>query len=138
LTEDGRTVDHVGYPDHAPGGEARTKDPDGNIVLIGQRVANPAQVRVEPTGDNARFSLIRQAAEAVANRGGAPERCQIHHVGGASCERQAEVKLADSWGESAWACVEHADETLLLTRSVFLATEDGQGLGSFLQARAGR
>jgi hypothetical protein len=135
LAEADHAVDRVGYPDHAPGGEARTKDPDGNVVLIGQRVANPAQSRVEPTGDQARFSLIRQAAEAVARRGGAPARCQIPDAGGRACERAAEVKLADSWGDSAWACVEHADETLLLARSVFLATEDGQGLGPFLQAR---
>ncbi|HYN94993.1 MAG TPA: VOC family protein [Pilimelia sp.] len=136
LAAAGFPADRVGYPEHAPGGEARTLDPDGNVVLVGQRAAVRPEERVRPTAAEARFSLIRRAAEAAAQRGGAPERCQIGRAGGEPCPRPAEVRLADSCGQSAWACVDHADETLLNARSVFLATEDDECLAPFLRRRA--
>ena len=135
LEQAGRPVELAGYPDHAPGGEARTVDPDGNVVLFGQRVAVPGQTRPADTGDQARFSLIRQAAEAVSRRGGAPAACQVGLIGGAPCPQAAEVKLADPWGETVWACLAHADEALIDARSAFIATEDGQGLGPWLRLR---
>ncbi len=135
LQEAGYPVDHVGYPDHAPGGESRVNDPDGNVVLLGQRTAVRAEDRREPTGDAARFSLMQQAAEAVSRRGGAPAHCQIGSPGGASCDKPADVKLADPWGETVWGCMDHADEALIAARSAFIATEDGLGLGPFLKNR---
>jgi catechol 2,3-dioxygenase-like lactoylglutathione lyase family enzyme len=127
----GHPVELVGYPDHAPGGEARTNDPDGNVVLFGQRVAVPGEARLQRTGDQARFSLIQQAAEAVSRRGGAPATCQIAAADGSPCPRPAEVKLADPWGETVWGCLTHADEALI-------ATEDGHGLGPWLRRRRAR
>lgn len=135
LTAAGYAVERAGYPEHAPGGECRVVDPDGNVVLFGQRRAVPEQARVEQPGSEARFSLIREAAEAVNRRGGAPARCQIGGTRGESCPEPAEVKLADSWGDTAWGCMAHADETLLNARGAFLASEDGLGLGPFLLAR---
>ena len=135
LTAAGCPVERVGYPEHAPGGECRTVDPDGNVVLFGQRQAIPAQNRPERNGNEARFSLIREAAEAVGRRGLAPAHCQIGGPRGEACPEPAEVKLADSWGDTVWGCMAHADEALLNARGAFLATEDGQGLGPFLRAR---
>src|SRR4051794_36435242 len=60
----GHPVELVGYPDHAPGGEARTTDPDGNVVLFGQRVAVAGDIVRERSDEGSRFSLIQQAAEA--------------------------------------------------------------------------
>lgn len=125
----------VGYPDHAPGGEVRTKDPDGNVVLFGQRAAVAPEDRVEPTGAAARFSLIKQAAEAFSRRGGAPAACQIGTPGGERCQQPAELKLADPWGETVWGCSLHADEALINARSAFIATEDAHGLGPWLRRR---
>ncbi|MDZ5442205.1 hypothetical protein U2F26_05575 [Micromonospora sp. 4G57] len=105
------------------------------MVLFGQRRAVPAQARVEQPGGEARFSLIREAAEAVSRRGGAPAHCQIGGPRGEACPEPAEVKLADSWGDTVWGCMAHADEALLNARGAFLATEDGMGLGPFLQLR---
>ncbi|WP_406045532.1 hypothetical protein OG799_14280 [Micromonospora sp. NBC_00898] len=68
LTAAGHPVERAGYPEQAPGGECRTADPDGNVVVFGQRRAVPGQARVEQSGGEARFSLIRQAAEAVSRR----------------------------------------------------------------------
>jgi catechol 2,3-dioxygenase-like lactoylglutathione lyase family enzyme len=138
LRQAGRQVDHVGYPDHAPGGEGRTLDADGNVVLFGQRTAIPADKRVAPTGERARFSLMQQAAEAVSRRGGAPAHCQIGSHGGIPCTDPAEVKLADPWGETVWGCMKHADEALITARSAFIATEDGLGLSEFLRHRRER
>jgi predicted enzyme related to lactoylglutathione lyase len=138
LKAAGQKVDHVGYPDHAPGGEARTKDPDGNVVLLGQRIAGPADARVEPTAERARFSLIQQAADEVSRRGGAPAHCRIGGADGSACASPAEVKLADPWGETVWGCMNHADEALINARSAFIATDDGLGLGHFLRSRRSR
>jgi hypothetical protein len=132
LRDAGSIVDLIGHPDNAPGGAARAVHPDntpggaaravhpdGNVVLFDQRPApttddrgDPAgenrgnrtrENRGEPAGEQARFSLIREAAaEAIARRGGAPVRCQIGMFGGAPCPNPAEVKLADPRGETVW------------------------------------
>jgi catechol 2,3-dioxygenase-like lactoylglutathione lyase family enzyme len=138
FADAGHPVELVGYPDHAPGGEARTQDPDGNVVLFGQRVAVAGEVHVGGTGDAARFSLIQEAAAAVSRRGGAPATCQVSSTDGSPCLRPADVKLADPWGDTVWACLAHADEALIDARSAFIATEDGHGLGPWLRQRRGR
>ena len=131
----GHPVQMTGYPDHAPGGEARTQDPDGNVVLFGQRVVLPGDTRLEEPDEAARFSLIKQAAEAVSRRGGAPATCQVGSADGTPCPQPAEIKLADPWGETVWGCLAHADEALINARSAFIATEDGHGLGPWLRQR---
>ena len=130
----GHPVELVGHPDHAPGGEFRTRDPDGNVVVFGQRTAGPEDRRLR-TDAAARSSMIRQAAETIGRRGGAPTGCQVGLMDGTPCEKPAEVKLADSWGETVWGCLDHTDEALLNARSAFIATEDDQGLGPWLRLR---
>ena len=132
----GHDYDLVGYPDHAPGGEIRTHDPDGNVVLLGQRTAVPAQDRAEPTGPRARFSLISQAAEAISRRGGAPSSCQVGSADRSRCTRPAEIKLADSWGTTVWSCLLHTEEALIQAPGAFIAAEDAQGLGPWLSQRS--
>lgn len=138
LAEGGFQTERVGYPDHAPGGEARVRDPDGNVVLLGQRTAVAAADRRAATGAEARFSLIQRAAEAVSLRGGAPERCQIGQLDGTPCTAAAQVKLTDSWGDSVWGCTDHSEEVLLTVRGAFIAVEDAEGLGRFLRGRTAR
>ncbi|MEV0430274.1 VOC family protein [Micromonospora sp. NPDC050495] len=135
LTDAGYPVERVGHPEHAPGGECRTIDPDGNTVLFGRRRPAPGQSAGPETGEQARFSLIREAAATLSRRGGAPTRCQIGGPRGEACPEPAEVKLADTWGDTVWGCLAHADEALLNARGAFLASEDATGLGAFLRAR---
>jgi catechol 2,3-dioxygenase-like lactoylglutathione lyase family enzyme len=135
LDQAGQEYELVGYPDHAPGGEIRTRDPDGNVVLIGQRTAIPAQDRTEPAGPQARFSLIKQAAEAISRRGGAPSSCQVGAADRTRCTRPAEIKLADSWGTTVWSCLLHTDEALIQASGAFIATEDAHGLEPWLSRR---
>jgi hypothetical protein len=45
------------------------------------------------------------------------------------------VKLADSWGDTAWACISHADEALVMAPAAFIASVTDQGLGPFLSGR---
>ena len=48
-----------------------------------------------------------------------------------ACPQQAEIKLADPAGHSAWACLAHADEILVTVPAAFIASQD-QGLAQFL------
>lgn len=78
---------------------------------------------------------LRQAAAAHRNRSH-PALCQL---GGAQdpCHEPAELKVADSWGDSAWGCAKHVEEAVLSVSSVFIASEELGGLASFLAARSG-
>jgi hypothetical protein len=136
LDAAGQDYQLTGYPDHAPGGELRTQDPDGNVVLVGQRTAVAADARTAPGAPEARFSLIRQAAEAISRRGGAPATCQVPAVDGSACPQPAEIKLADTWGATVWACLPHADEALINAPAAFIASEDAQGLSPWLSHRS--
>lgn len=136
LEEAGVGVELAGYPGHAPGGEIRVVDPDGNVVLAGQRTAVPEERRRPQTGPSARFTLIKAAAEEAARRGGAPQRCQIGRVDGQPCLSAAEVKLADPWGDTVWGCTPHVEEALITAPAAFIATHDEGGLGHFLRRRA--
>lgn len=130
-----QAFERVGFPDHAPGGEVRTRDPDGNVVLVGQRTAMTPSERAEPASTVARQSMIRRAAEAVGRRGGSPVACQIGMADGEPCGEPAEVKLADSWGITVWSCLNHADEALINAPGSFIAAEDDQGLQPWLSRR---
>jgi GAF domain-containing protein len=59
-----------------------------------------------------------------------PEHCQL---GGApGCTAPAELKIADSWGDSAWGCPDHVEEVIINVRSVFIASEELGGLAAYL------
>jgi hypothetical protein len=59
-----------------------------------------------------------------------PERCEL---GGAEgCTAVAELKIADSWGDSAWGCLTHAEEAMIHVRSAFIANEEFGGLAAYL------
>jgi len=141
----GAVVEHVGYPPHALGGEAKTLDPDGNTVLLGQPERSPSQTDVPVTDPADQFSLLRETAalakklrEAAAlaqHRAGADRACQVGEVDGRACPRPAEIKLADAWGDTAWACIPHAEEALISAPGAFIANDDDQGLGPFLAQR---
>jgi GAF domain-containing protein len=63
---------------------------------------------------------------------GRPQWCQLG--GSIACQKQTEVKVADSWGDSAWACWQHAEDALINVVPVFLASESPYGLAAY-QAR---
>ncbi len=135
LAAAGAPVEHLGYPDHAPGGELRTTDPDGHGILVGQTTGAPRVEPAETREPDRRSSILQRAADAVRRRGGTDHRCQIGAPGGAPCAVPAEVKLTDSWGDTAWSCLRHADEVVVNAPGVYLATEDAQGLGEYLARR---
>jgi predicted enzyme related to lactoylglutathione lyase len=135
LEATGSQVDHAGYPPHALGGEAKTLDPDGNTVLLGQAVRSAAQPVIPEQETRAHFSLLREAAALARNRADREATCQVPNAGNVPCPRPAEVKVADTWGDTAWACIAHAEEVLINTSNAFIANEDEQGLGAFLTGR---
>ena len=78
----------------------------------------------------------RQIADALASaapavNAAAPPTCQLGGV--TECPRTPELKVADSWGDSAWGCVNHVEEVLLSGSSVFVADESMSGLAQFLR-----
>lgn len=72
---------------------------------------------------------VRAAAAALATTPH-PERCQLGGSGG--CAAAAEIKIADSWGDSAWGCPIHVEEAILNVRSVFIANAELGGLAAYL------
>jgi len=73
---------------------------------------------------------VREAAEAVRGRP-RPERCQLG--GPLGCPEPATIKVADSWGDSAWGCAVHSEEALNNVPAVFLASQSATGLAAYLQ-----
>ncbi|MGC5054054.1 GAF domain-containing protein [Micromonospora sp. DT48] len=67
------------------------------------------------------------AAQAAAPH---PEHCQLG--GRQGCPEPAEIKIADSWGDSAWGCPRHVEEAILNVRAVFIATEELGGLAAYV------
>jgi GAF domain-containing protein len=71
-----------------------------------------------------------RAAAATHTAAPHPEHCQLGGTTG--CTAPAELKLADSWGDSAWGCTNHVEEAILNVRSVFIASEELGGLAAYL------
>jgi catechol 2,3-dioxygenase-like lactoylglutathione lyase family enzyme len=131
LERAGVPVIRTGHPPHALGGEVKVLDPDGNTVLLGQR-ERPA---FRPPADDEgliRFSILREAAALVSGRGGALQACQVTGQATGRCPNPAEVKLADSLGDSAWFCLPHAEEILVTVPTAFIASHDDRGIAAFL------
>lgn len=130
----GVPVTRTGHPPHALGGEVKVLDPDGNTVLLGQRERSASQTPADDEGQ-VRFSILREAAALVAERGGAPQACEVTGPDGQRCLNRAEVKLADSLGDSGWVCLMHAGQILVTVRGAFVASHDGRGIATFLAGR---
>jgi catechol 2,3-dioxygenase-like lactoylglutathione lyase family enzyme len=136
LEAAGVAVSHMGHPPHALGGEVKLADPDGNTVLLGQRERSPSQPPAADDEASPHFSLLKEAAALVEARGGTTVTCQVNGARAAPCGKRAEVKLADSAGDTVWACLAHADEILVTVPGAFIASQDGEGLAAFLSGRS--
>jgi hypothetical protein len=110
--------------------EARAKsahDELARAVLAERRLRAEAEQRAAAAAELT--ARMRAAAAAQATRPH-PEHCQL---GGApGCTAPAELKIADSWGDSAWGCTAHVEEAILNVRSVFIASEELGGLAAYL------
>ena len=131
LEAAGAPVVRTGHPPHALGGEVKVLDPDGNTVLLGQRERTASAAPADDEG-LIRFSILAEAAALVSARGGAPHACQVTGRDGGRCPDQAEVKLADSAGDSAWVCLPHAEQILVTVPGVFIASHDDRGIAALL------
>lgn len=137
LRAGGVEVRHGGHPPHALGGEARLTDPDGNTILVSQRERSAAQPPASDDAESPYFSVLVEAAAAVSARGGAPTRCQVYRADHKPCRQKAGVRLADSAGDSVWACLDHADEILVTVRGAFITSPPGDGISAYLTHRRG-
>jgi catechol 2,3-dioxygenase-like lactoylglutathione lyase family enzyme len=135
LAAAGVPCDHQGHPGHAPGGEVKVIDPDGNNILIGQRAPSASGPDPAGPGGVSRFSLLQEAAAVAAARGHRADNCQARTEDGRLCVEHGEVKLADSNGDTLWVCLGHAEEILIAVPGVFMASHDDRGIAGFLAAR---
>jgi GAF domain-containing protein len=84
--------------------------------------------------DRARAAALAENLRAAAKtrpQTSRPASCQLGGLG-KPCAEPAELKVADSWGDSAWGCPVHVEEVLLTLRTAFLASEEPGGLGDYL------
>ncbi|MCX4091928.1 GAF domain-containing protein [Nocardia sp. alder85J] len=86
-----------------------------------------AEQRAAAAAELAARMRTAAAAQAAAPH---PEHCQLG--GPAGCTEPAEIKIADSWGDSAWGCPAHVEEALFNVRSVFIAGSELGGLAAYL------
>ena len=107
------------------------------------RLATMAAVRAERGLRQQADDRVTAAAELTerVNRAAAehratarPTRCELAGAL-ATCTHPAELRVADPWGDSAWACPRHAEEALLAVPSAFLANEDQAGLAAYAARR---
>ena len=119
----------------APRVRASVPDPDGNTVLIGQAAQPHAHDGTPAPGATASRSLFAETAAELAAESLTTRDCQVRDVDLRPCGQSASVKLADSAGESVWACLDHADEILVTVRGAFIASHADPGVGSFLARR---
>jgi hypothetical protein len=74
---------------------------------------------------NPELAPYREAAEALRGRQH-PDSCQLGAI-------SRPIKVADSWGDSAWGCTLHAEEALMNVPPVLVATESATGLAAYLK-----
>jgi hypothetical protein len=71
-----------------------------------------------------------RAAAAEQRARPRPASCRLGGVR-SPCPRPAELKIADSWGDSVWACTPHAEEAIVNVRNVFVADDRFGGLAAY-------
>ncbi|MFE9957430.1 GAF domain-containing protein [Micromonospora sp. NPDC005299] len=110
--------------------EARAKaahDELAKAVRAERELRAEAEERAAAAAELAARMRAAAAAQAATPR---PEHCQLGGTSG--CTAPAEIKIADSWGDSAWGCPIHVEEAILNVRSVFIASEELGGLAAYL------
>ena len=75
--------------------------------------------------------MLQREARIVRHDVAGDHVCQMGGSDRTACCEIAEVKLTDSWGDSAWSCLSHAEEALLAARGIFMATQDAEGLAAY-------
>ena len=133
LRDGGFDVSSSANP-RAPWVRASVPDPEGNTVLIGQAVQRATYPDTSADGAMTGRSLFAETAAWLAAEK-LTSNCQVRDVDLRPCTQSAAVKLADSAGESVWACLDHADEILVTVRGAFIASHADPGVLSFLARR---
>lgn len=149
ITADGFRLGTVSVLDRAP--RQLTETQTATLPMLAGLVAKQLELRLAAilavraerelrSAADERAAAIGRLAEqlratAAAHRDNPhPTTCQL---GGSDtpCNRPAELKLADSWGDSAWGCPDHVEEAILNVRTVFLASEELGGLAAYVARR---
>jgi GAF domain-containing protein len=89
------------------------------------------RAKAERHAAEAAREIAQSIADAKPHVSQRPATCQLGDR--RPCSRTPELKVADSWGDSAWGCMQHVEEVLLSGSSVFVADESMSGLAAFLR-----
>ena len=135
LGAGGIEVTRTGHPPHALGGEMKVLDPDGNTVLVGQQGGRRPRRRCPMTTPRPGSRCSRRRRPWYRPRAGPPWAARSPLRAGRRAREKAEVKLADSGGDVAWACLAHADEILITVPAAFIASRGEPGIAAFLSLR---
>ncbi|MDY7088723.1 MAG: GAF domain-containing protein [Actinomycetota bacterium] len=103
------------------------------LAELAEAVRAEQELRAEAEKRAAAAAALTARMRAAADAQAAaphPDRCQLG--GSAGCDAPAELKIADSWGDSAWGCSEHVEEAIINVRSAFIASEELGGLAAYL------
>ena len=146
ITTEGFRLGTVNVIDHMPRQltDAQTEVLSGLAKLVARhldlRLAAIHAVRAEQqlrtdadrraTASAELTEKLRAAAAAADLNRPHPEFCQLGGMR-VPCIRPAEVKIADSWGDSVWSCTEHAEEAIVNVRNVFVASDELGGLAAY-------
>jgi GAF domain-containing protein len=95
-----------------------------------RRALSEENARVQ---EAAALAARMSAAAAGQNALTRPAACELG--GSDPCTAAPELKIADSWGDSAWGCFAHAEEALINLSSVFLASETTTGVAAYRARR---
>lgn len=101
-------------------------------VRAEQELRSEAEERAQHA--DALAEKIRAAQADHSSSSGRPVTCELG--GSTACSGTPELKVADSWGDSAWGCADHVEEAMIHVRSVFIADHDLAGLGAYRRRRA--
>ena len=91
-----------------------------------QRLRRDADSRATASAELAERMRRACAVQRVEDH---PDTCQLGGPGG--CVARAELKVADTWGDHAWGCPEHVEDVLTHGSSVFLASQELNGLAGY-------
>ncbi|MFI5845645.1 GAF domain-containing protein [Catenuloplanes sp. NPDC051500] len=95
-------------------------------VRAEQELRHDADTRANASMELAARMRTAGAAQRTAEH---PAYCQLGGPDG--CLAEAELKVADTWGDHAWGCPPHVEELLTHASSVFLASQELGGLAAY-------
>ncbi|WP_245777801.1 GAF domain-containing protein [Lentzea xinjiangensis] len=147
ITGDGHRLGTVNVIDHEP--REVTDTQLATLTALAGIVADQLELRLAAIqavrAERGLDQIPGPRATASAKLAGQLRHLAANHLDGehppvcelglsSPCDKPVEVKVADPWGDSAWACIQHAEDVIITERSTFIADQNLSGLARYLQS----